>query len=351
LNRIYWREGFGAYEILPDGTERKVEIHLSDAAHRQMLKIIAESPPLPPLPPLFNQPVRPATPPARARNMRDVSAKRLSIPTDYEIAAQVTHPCVVLILGRRDSGKTATAFRIAEHKRSTLPPYVVGPSSLRPLLLKGFGLIESLEDAPRNCLVIIDEAALVYGARDSMKETNKRLGEAINLSRQRSQTLMFLVQEARMIDVTIVSQVDVIIIKELGEISQEFERKELRRYTDAARFTFQPVTCDRRKWAWVFNDKTGFKGLLPVELPTYWSKRLSTGFAAGVRDTVYKDAQPVVRPAQKWTKEETEENVLLLHGGMSMRGIEQVTGVPKSTVQDIVNRSRGRSPRKKKPPE
>lgn len=377
MNRFYRKKGFYPYERLPDGTERRVPgISLSNPALQKLWTIISQTPAAPPAPPLFTKSDLPKVPnsltrPTIGQNVLDVLFGPLavsaapapptepkprpieivppnppSIPADLEIAAQIIHPSVVLLMGKRNSGKSATAFRIAEHKRSTLRPHIVGPSSLGRLLPEGFGLIESLEDAPRNCLVIIDEASLVYGARDSMREANKRLAEAINLSRQRGQTLLFLAQEARMLDVTIVSQADVIIIKELGEISQEFERKELRRYTDPARLAFRQIVGDRRKWAWLFNDKTGFKGLLPVELPTFWSNRLSTGLAAGVRDAMNKDASAVVRPGKKWTKQETEANVLLLSGGMSVRGISRVTGVPKSTVQDIINKNGGMSWRK-----
>ena len=114
------------------------------------------------------------------------------------------------------------------------------------------------------------------------------------------------------------------------------------------RLAFGQVQGDRREWAWLFNDKTGFRGLLPIELPTFWTKHLSNAFAAGFSNVPDKQSSTTVRKGKAWSKEELVANVLLLIEGMSVRNVARVLGIPRSTVQDIVNLYGGRNPRRKK---
>ena len=76
----------------------------------------------------------------------------------------------------------------------------------------------------------------------------------INLSRQKKLSLIFISQEARQIDVNILSQLDWVAVKEPSELSMEFERRELRKFTDKARLEFGAIRGDRRPWTWVYSE-------------------------------------------------------------------------------------------------
>ena len=57
----------------------------------------------------------------------------------------IVHPSVVLILGKRGSGKSALAYRLLELHRYKLIPYVVGvPAGARRLLPDWIGIAPSL---------------------------------------------------------------------------------------------------------------------------------------------------------------------------------------------------------------
>ena len=88
--------------------------------------------------------------------------------------------------------------------------------------------MDRLEDVPAGSCVLLDEAYLQLHARNSMSKDGRDIGSLVNLSRQRGQTLIFVVQESRQLDINAISQADVIAIKELSEISKEFEPKAIR---------------------------------------------------------------------------------------------------------------------------
>ena len=127
----------------------------------------------------------------------------------------------------------------------------------------------------------MDEAYLQLHARNSMSVEGRSIGTIVNLSRQRGKSLIFVVQEARQLDVNVISQADVIAVKELSQISREFERRELRSLTDKARAEFSLINGDRRRWTWVYSEKADFTGMAENQLASFWRLALSQAFARG----------------------------------------------------------------------
>ena len=251
----------------------------------------------------------------------------------------IRHPGVILLLGRRGSAKTTTALWLLEILRDIAAPYAVGPRSLEKLLPEWIGVVANLEDAPPNAVVAIDEAYLTFSSRNSMSSPGRSIAQMINLSRQRNQTLIFVVQEARQLDVNVVSQADVIAIKELSEISRNFERKELQRFTDPARSAFAAVQGDKRSWTWVFSEQADFAGMVLNEMPSFWRPALSRAFAAQQPETPKKNTSArAPRKGTRTPREELSGRAKALHAqGYSYGEIAQMMGLPKSTVWDLVN--------------
>ena len=161
----------------------------------------------------------------------------------------------------------------------------MGPSSLQKLLPSWIGIVQRLEDAPHGAVVLLDEAYMTYHARGSMTADGRTIGQAVNLSRQRGQTLIFVVQELRQLDVNDVSQADVLAIKELSEISREFERKELRKVTDRARAAFAATPVqDKRGLTWIHSEPTAFQGLTRNEMPSFMTHGIPDGYRG--RDSI-----------------------------------------------------------------
>ena len=140
----------------------------------------------------------------------------------------IVHPAVVLILGKRGSGKSALAYRVLESFRYALSPYVVGvPAQARELLPDWIGVAPTLENLPAKSIALVDEAYLSYHARGSQAAASRSMSQALNLSRQRDQTLIFVSQESRQVDKNIASSANVVVFKELGMLQLEFDRREL----------------------------------------------------------------------------------------------------------------------------
>ena len=89
-------------------------------------------------------------------------------------------PGIILILGSRGSGKSALAYRLLEPMRNIFTPYVVGmPASARRLLPEWIGMTPSIQDLPRRCIALVDEAYLSFHSRSSLAQESKEMSQAI----------------------------------------------------------------------------------------------------------------------------------------------------------------------------
>ena len=256
-------------------------------------------------------------------------------PPDADLLRLIPHPSVILAIGKRGAGKTVFGYRLLELNRDRAEPYLVGPSSLQKLLPSWIGIVQRLEDAPHGAVVLLDEAYMTYHARGSMTADGRTIGQAVNLSRQRGQTLIFVVQELRQLDVNVVSQADVVAIKELSEISREFERKELRKVTDRARAAFAATPVqDKRGLTWIHSEPTAFQGLTRNEMPSFWKPALSRSFAEAGSGSTH--AAP--RRGTGTPRTELEDRARALQQtGHTYGKIAAIMGLPKSTVWDLLN--------------
>jgi hypothetical protein len=228
---------------------------------------------------------------------------------------------VVLILGKCGSGKSALGYRLLELLRGHGEPYAVGLSEKAAKLLPPWvGIMAELKDVPAKAVVLVDESYLRFHARGSMLSAGRTIGALINLSRQKQQTLIFSVQEARQLDVNIVSQIDVLAVKALSELSQGFERPQLRKLTDKARAAFGPLKGELRCWSWVYSD---------------WRPALSHAFAQSSDALVQRRGQ---RPARKELKARAQS---MHKAGLSYAQIGQNLGVSKTTAWRLLHGVQG----------
>ena len=202
-------------------------------------------------------------------------------PLDEPLARLLDHPGVILILGHRGNGKTVLAFRIQELLKDVAVPYAVGlPGKASGLLPDWYGLAQDFDTVPSNAVIYVPESYRFFHARDSQSAQGRAVADLVNLSRHRKHTLIFDVQNAAQLDRNIVSEADLILVKEPGPFQQGFERTQLQGIMDSARAAFAGVGKGRKKRAvWVVAPAADIKGqLMENLLPTFWSESLSRVF-------------------------------------------------------------------------
>lgn len=168
-----------------------------------------------------------------------------------------------------------------------------------------------------------------------MTDAGRSIGTLINLSRQKQQTLPFVVQDASQLDRNIVSQIDALLIKELSDLSEGYERPQVRHIINKARAAFRTVKGDNRKWTYVCSEAAGDVGLMENQLLTFWKPELSRAFANAGTDI----AQGTPRESTKTPRAELKARageLMLVHGTYGK--VAKAMGRPKSTVWDLINK-------------
>ncbi len=243
----------------------------------------------------------------------------------------VSHPSAVLIIGKKGSGKSALAYRLLELFRFRADVYAVGlPGNAADLLPKWIGTVDSLKELPIGSTAIVDEAHLRYNSRNSHSNDSRSISEALNLCRQRGQTIIVISQEARQIDKNIASSTDVIIFKEPAMLQIEFERRELRVIVEKAVLGFRTVKGSKQTWSYVHSPGADFIGMLENRLPGFWSEKLSRAFASGISTATNRI------PSKTTVEEKRQQAQELRLAGRSYSEIARVLSVSKTTAINYV---------------
>jgi len=246
------------------------------------------------------------------------------------------HPSVILILGRRGSGKSALGYRLLESFRFRAVPYVVGaPAGARKLLPDWLGVVQKFEEVPPRAIALVDEAYLQHHARDSQSVRNKAISRLINLTRQKNQSILFVAQEARQVDRNIVSSADVIAFKEPASFQIEFERPQLRRIAERAKAEFEKLAGDKPRWAYVVAPGSDFSGMIPNSIPTFWSRSLSGIYGAGQGEGTERSSVPTRLGLGDRVAKARE----LRDRGWSYRQIARALGTSKASAVNYVRLS------------
>ena len=279
-----------------------------------------------------------------------------SPPPDLALAHLVQHPAVLLILGHRGMGKTALACRIQEILRDRAPAYGVGlPPKARRILPDWYGLADDPADVPVNALIYVPESYRMFHARATATAQGRAVGDLVNLSRHRRHTLIFDVQNPAHLDRNIISEADIVLVKEPGPFTPGFERPQLRAIMNAARAAFAGVNKSRRKRAvWVVAPAAGVEGqLMENQLPGFLSDSLSRIFGdatptaatrgarasqTGTADAPSRRTTAAPRRGQKTPSEDKKARAKRLRAsGYSYNEIGRMLGVGKSQAYRFVN--------------
>jgi predicted DNA-binding protein (UPF0251 family) len=256
-----------------------------------------------------------------------------SISCTDKLWQSILAPCsVILIVGKRGSGKSALGFLLLEKLSCSMKCYVLNlPKEVHNLLPANIGVVSNLEDVPVRSAILIDEAALQFPARSSSCEKNRRLLNITSLARQREQTIIFISQDTTYIDINILRALSTLIIKEPAPLQSKFERHQIKEFIDKAKRAFDKIKGDKRRWAYIAFSPNGYEGLIEVSKPSFFTNKLSRCYACFNKDVEEKTPQVL-------SKEEKKEKAYMLYTkeALSIRQIAHYLGVSKSTIHNWI---------------
>lgn len=182
---------------------------------------------------------------------------------------------IILILGKRGSGKTVLGMRLLELVRNDTKKkcYVMGYEKTKlPMWIKKSKDIESI---PNNSVALIDEGAIVFSSRESMKKPNKALGNIMAIARHKNLTLILITQNSAMVDVNVLRLADSLLLKEPSLLQSKFERKGLKEIYEKVIPEFEGKE-NKKKLFYIYDDD--FMGLMESPLPSFWNEKISKSF-------------------------------------------------------------------------
>jgi len=201
---------------------------------------------------------------------------------------------LIVVEGQRGQGKTSLAWYIAELKRADKRGKRViafgMPDVARKALPKWISHMNTLEEVSmaKPSIIVIDEAAFTANSRRAMQETNIEWLKLIAICRHKDHLLIFVSQHNRQLDVQILADADLVIMKKPSLLHLRFTRPEFKPELETAYEEFQAIKGDTRKWAYVVDYHNGNAKMLRCQLPKFWSDRISKAYAEmsiGIVDT------------------------------------------------------------------
>ena len=226
---------------------------------------------------------------------------------------------VVVITGARGSGKTALMIKILEdyHNKTGKVCYVIGiPRVKQKLLPDWIRIIDDLEQLPDGSMLGVDEAGIMYTA-SSKKDT--LLNFLAELARHKNIILIFANVNTTNIDIDIIRNIDIMIVREPSLLQVETERPAIRKLVAPAVQEFYKLTkSERIKYAYLI--KKDCKGMIKTELPTFWSDELSKTWAENPTHTLRKIQSPYCPVRHTIVREEQNpllENVIPVAIGLA----------------------------------
>lgn len=180
---------------------------------------------------------------------------------------------ILLIFGKRGSGKSGLGFRLLEniHSKTKRKCYALGIE--QKLMPKWISNVDDIEKVPNGGVVLVDEGAVSFGARNSMSAKNKALIEILSIARHKNLSLIFVTQNTGLLDKNILALTDSLLIKEGSLLQMEMERPEVKKFYEKANKSLKALEGDRRSYFYLID--SDFEGTLSYNLPSFWTNNLS----------------------------------------------------------------------------
>ena len=198
---------------------------------------------------------------------------------------------VLVLSGHRGQGKSALGWWLAQEqqKKSRKQIAAIGmPIEARDNFPKrGFGKgginwVNSVEQVAqlKPSIVIADEAAFIANSRRAMSKQNQEWLKLIAICRHKDHLLVFISQHSRQVDIGILMEADLVLLKAPTQLHYKAARAEFKLEIKEAYDLFQEMRGDPRKKVFVVDFHYGRKTMLSAKMPTWWSEKISKSFSS-----------------------------------------------------------------------
>ena len=198
---------------------------------------------------------------------------------------------VLLIQGHRGEGKSALGWWLAQEmqKRTKKSIVTLGmPVAAQKVFPKrGFGrgglqFVTSLDqiDKMKPSIVICDEAAFIAGSRDAMSKTNKEWLKLIAICRHKDHLLIFINQQSRQLDVQIMMDADLVLMKRPTQLHLRGARAEFAPEIAEAFELFSNMRGSTKRKVYVVDYHYGGGTMLNAQMPRWWNDKVSKAYSS-----------------------------------------------------------------------
>lgn len=198
---------------------------------------------------------------------------------------------VLVINGHRGEGKSALGWWLAQTMQSKTRKQVAAlgmPMEARKVFPKrGFGRggiqwVNSIEEVSKMkpSIIIVDEAAFVAGARNAMSKNNKEWLKLIAICRHKDHLLIFIHQQSRQLDVQILMDADLVLMKRPTMLHLRGARAEFAPEMEDAFTQFSEMRGNTKKKVYVVDYHNGNASMLNAAMPTWWNDKVSKAYSS-----------------------------------------------------------------------
>jgi len=171
---------------------------------------------------------------------------------------------VVLILGRRESGKTILAQRLAEILER--PTYAISPEQSTPHWIREIKLEQVSELPPPNSALILDDIPVYASQRDYTDTFIRALEQLIPVVRHRRKIILIFSSQSSGLSDKYIMDSDIILLKSANMLFSDLERPSVVKLYKQVMPIFDEMSLrQQQKHCFLFSQS--WKGLVRVNLP------------------------------------------------------------------------------------
>lgn len=245
----------------------------------------------------------------------------------------IKHPSVVLITGRRRSGKSCLGYYLLEkfYKERNIPCFVVSlPKEKHHLLPDFIKPIDTVENLPEDCIALIDEGSLSHHAHLWRQKETVVMDRIISVSGQKKQTFIFITHTMRKLAVGLVLEIDLLLCKKPSLLHSKLERSEVRKLIEEVSTEFRKLPKDEvKKNTYIISED--YKGFIRNSMPSFFTQELSEAFAGIPLENINNNKN------DKRSMTEEEDKPLAVTGGLKIWFRPE----DRDKVLDIVKTNKG----------